>query len=189
VPQASSALELGGARHTFSTSDRADAGGPSRAKGVIAALLAGTCYGLNFLPSTLIQDYTQGASKDGLDYVFNQFCGILAASIVYFLVYCAATGNRPFVNPQIVLPGFFSGVMWATAQAGWFVANVDIGYSAAFPIIVIGPGVVGSMWSVLLFKDIRGRRNFYLLGTYFVLAVASCACIIASRKSTPECER
>lgn len=182
VPQMSSA---GGA----STSNRMDSGSPSRVKGILAAIFAGTCYGLNFLPSTLIQDHVIGASKNGLDYVFNQFCGILAASIVYFLVYCAATGNKPFVNPQIILPGFLSGVMWATAQAGWFVANVDIGYSAAFPIIIIGPGVVGSMWSVFLFKEIRGRRNFYLLASYFLLAVASCACIIASRKTTPECER
>ena len=31
-------------------------------------------------------------------------------------------------------------------------AKVDLGYAAAFPIILIGPGVVGSLWSVFLFK-------------------------------------
>merc|ERR1712137_381805 len=53
-------------------------------KGIVAALLAGCCYGSNFLPSTFIQDNVSGASKSGLDYVFNQFCGILAGSTLYF---------------------------------------------------------------------------------------------------------
>ena len=65
------------------------------------------------------------------------------------------------------------GVMWAIAQSCWFVANatclhgsrlaafqmvspahreVQLGYSAAFPIILIGPGLIGSLWSVFLFK-------------------------------------
>mmetsp|Transcript_58716 Transcript_58716/g.137486 ORF Transcript_58716/g.137486 Transcript_58716/m.137486 type:complete len:339 (+) Transcript_58716:42-1058(+) len=158
-----------------------------RVKGVLASLVAGTCYGLNFLPSTWIQKHVAGASQDGLDYVFNQFCGILAASVVYFLAYCAWMGNRPQINPQIMLPGFISGVMWAIAQSCWFVANVALGYSAAFPIILIGPGFIGSLWSVFLFKDIRGARNHMLLAGYFAFAAASCACIVGSRQSGGAC--
>eukprot|EP00438_Fugacium_kawagutii_P008495 Skav210947 [mRNA] locus=scaffold713:242166:243179:+ [translate_table: standard] len=155
-----------------------------RVKGILAALTAGICYGLNFLPSTWIQHNVKGASQQGLDYVFNQFCGILAASMLYFLMYCAWKGNKPQVNPEIMLPGFVSGVMWAIAQSCWFVANIQLGYSAAFPIILIGPGFIGSLWSVFLFKDICGQRNHLLLLTYFVLAMISCGCIVASRKST-----
>ena len=152
-----------------------------RAKGIGASLIAGTCYGLNFLPTTWIQQHKKGASPNGLDYVFNQFCGILAASILYFLIYCVWKGNKPQVNPQIIGPGFISGVMWAVAQSCWFVANVQLGYSAAFPIILIGPGLIGSLWSVFLFKDIRGQRNYLLLLAYFVLAAISCGCIVVSR--------
>ncbi|CAK9049440.1 Transmembrane protein 144 [Durusdinium trenchii] len=152
--------------------DRAQQRG--RAKGILASLIAGTCYGLNFLPSTWIQQHVAGASQQGLDYVFNQFCGILAASMLYFLVYCLYKGNKPQVNPEIMLPGFISGVMWAIAQSCWFVANVELGYSAAFPIILIGPGLIGSLWSVFLFKDIEGHRNYLLLVGYFVLAAISC---------------
>jgi len=155
-----------------------------RAKGILASLIAGTCYGLNFLPSTWIQQHVKGASQDGLDYVFNQFCGILVASMLYFFIYCAWKGNKPEVNPEIMLPGFVSGVMWAVAQSCWFIANVQLGYSAAFPIILIGPGLIGSLWSVFLFKDIRGHKNYVLLLTYFVLATISCGCTVASRKST-----
>jgi len=156
----------------------------------IAMLIAtgmGCCYGANFLPSTWIQDNVAGASKDGLDYVFNQFCGILLASIIYFLMYCVYKGNKPVINPEIVVPGFLSGVMWAVAQTCWFVANTTIGYSAAFPIILIGPGFIGSMWSVFLFKDIYGARNYRILAGYFVLAVSACTCIVLSRKSDASC--
>jgi hypothetical protein len=158
-----------------------------RYKGMLAAIFAGCCYGSNFLPSTYIQDHTPGASQNGLDYVFNQFCGILAASTVYFLIYCACKGNKPSINPEIVLPGFASGVMWAIAQSCWFVANAELGYAAAFPIILIGPGFIGSMWSVFLFKDIYGQSNYNFLAGYFILAVASCVCIVLSRKSDGDC--
>lgn len=177
----------GGEPEDMPTSDsfaERPAAAKGRAKGILASLIAGTCYGLNFLPSTWIQQHVKGASQDGLDYVFNQFCGILAASMLYFLIYCAWKGNKPQVNPEIMLPGFVSGVMWAIAQSCWFVANVQLGYSAAFPIILIGPGLIGSLWSVFLFKDIRGQRNYLLLLIYFVLAAISCGCIVASRKGT-----
>merc|ERR1712046_125913 len=126
-----------------------------------------------------------GASQDGLDYVFNQFCGILLASIFYFLCYCAYMRNKPIMNPEIVLPGFCSGVLWVIAQTSWFVANAEIGYSAAFPIILIGPGFVGSLWSIFLFKDIYGARNYNIIAAYFFLACSACACIVLSRKSHP----
>ncbi|CAJ1395789.1 unnamed protein product [Effrenium voratum] len=65
---------------------------------------------------------------------------------------------------------------------------VELGYSAAFPIMSIGPGVIGSMWSVFVFKDIQGRRNHVLLALYFKLAIASCICIVVSRKASGTCD-
>merc|ERR1711862_832417 len=150
----------------------------SRNTGLVLALLAGCCYGVNFLPSTYIQHHFKNASQDGLDYVFNQFCGIFCASAVYFLLYCLWKGNRPAINPEVFAPAFVSGMMWGIAQSCWFVANATLGYSAAFPIVLIGPGFIGSMWSVLLFKDIRGTRNYVILGAYFVAAAAACLCIV-----------
>ncbi|CAE8706060.1 unnamed protein product, partial [Polarella glacialis] len=153
-----------------------------RASGMLVAVVAGCFFGVSFLPSTWIMHHIAGASQDGLDYVFNQFCGILLASVFYFLAYCAYKNNRPAVNPEIILPGFVSGVMWAIGQACVFVAISELGYSAAFPIIAIGPGFVGSMWSVCLFKDISGWRNYVFLAAYFCIATVACGCIVASRK-------
>lgn len=83
-------------------------------------------------------------------------------------------------TPSAVSPG----VMWAVAQSCWFVANVtclqwqltvailveellycevQLGYSAAFPIILIGPGLIGSLWSVFLFKAGHWTRQRFSL--------------------------
>jgi len=61
------------------------------------------------------------------------------------------------------------GVVWALGQVGWFMANSSLGYTVTFPLAGVGPGIVGSMWSVFVFKEIRGRRNYLLLGYFFSL--------------------
>jgi len=172
-----------------SQSQPAEAPLAKSAIGYVSAILMGLCFGSNFHPSTWIMDHVDGASQNGLDYVFNQFCGILVASLFYFLCYCAYKRNKPIMNPEVVLPGFFSGVVWAIAQTAWFVANAEIGYAAAFPIVLIGPGFVGSLWSIFFFKDIYGARNYRIIAAYFVLAASACACIVLSRKThpPPEC--
>jgi glucose uptake protein GlcU len=74
-------------------------------------------------------------SFSGLDYVFAHFCGIYTTSVLYFLIYCIVMKNRPKVFPNAVLPGILSGVMWAIAQAGWFIANQTLSEPVSFPII------------------------------------------------------
>jgi hypothetical protein len=71
----------------------------------------------------------------GLDYVFNHYSGIYATAIIYFLIYCVAMKNRPKLYPKVVLPGMASGVMWAVAITGWFVANEALSEAISFPII------------------------------------------------------
>merc|ERR1711865_847698 len=92
----------------------------TRMTAMCTAMGMGVCFGTNFHPSTWIMDHVAGASQNGLDYVFNQFCGILLASITYFLAYGAYMKNKPIMNPEIVLPGFLSGILWGIAQTCWF---------------------------------------------------------------------
>lgn len=90
------------------------------------------------------------APNNLIDYAFPHFCGIFMTSTVFFIGYCAYKRNRPVVYPEICLPGryqahasfrccwthldfvlvlcagFASGVMWAIAQCGWFVANQNL---------------------------------------------------------------
>jgi Transmembrane family, TMEM144 of transporters len=82
------------------------------------------------------------------------------------------------VFPQSIVPAFLSGAMWGVAQAFWLVANGTLGLTVAYPIVTLGPTIVSSLWSVLLFKEIRGRRNLILLGIAMLLNVA-CVLMVA----------
>lgn len=73
--------------------------------------------------------------SSGLDYVFAHFSGILATSTTFMVIYCAVMRNRPRIYPRVILPGLISGVMWAIADIGWFVANDALSPVVSFPII------------------------------------------------------
>uniref|UniRef100_A0A914VVR5 Transmembrane protein 144 n=1 Tax=Plectus sambesii TaxID=2011161 RepID=A0A914VVR5_9BILA len=134
--------------------------------GVIASLCAGFFYGITFAPVIYIQDHAdeyEGASKKGLPYVFAHYSGIFLTATAFFLIYGAFKQNRPVINRQTVVPAYISGTLWAVAQSAWFVANENLSQAVSFPIIAMVPGVIASLWGVLYFREIRGRRNLRIL--------------------------
>mmetsp|Transcript_18916 Transcript_18916/g.35685 ORF Transcript_18916/g.35685 Transcript_18916/m.35685 type:complete len:378 (-) Transcript_18916:241-1374(-) len=164
----------------------------NRLWGIIFALCAGFFFGNNFDPPTYIQQHNcddgnkcmemyRGASSDPLDYVFAHFCGILLMAFLIFFTYTVVKRNNPWVSPQICFPAYLSGMMWALGQVGWFMANSSLGYTVAFPLAVIGPGIIGSMWSVFVFKEIRGLKNYLLLCGVFGFAICTAVCIVMSK--------
>eukprot|EP01123_Difflugia_compressa_P006312 TRINITY_DN18499_c0_g1_i1.p1 TRINITY_DN18499_c0_g1~~TRINITY_DN18499_c0_g1_i1.p1 ORF type:complete len:307 (-),score=45.46 TRINITY_DN18499_c0_g1_i1:2-832(-) len=150
--------------------------------GVGMAILAGILYGSNFDPPQYLIDNCDECSKDGMDYVFPHFCGIYITSTIYFLVYCIIKKNKPALPMEVAFPGFLSGSMWALADVCWFVANGSLSLVITFPTISIVPGVVASLWGILAFNEIRGRRNFYLFGFGFALTALSITCTIVSKE-------
>jgi len=175
-----------------SSNNDANAAKANKLWGIVCALCAGFFFGNNFDPPTYIQQHNchqdnkcleeyRGASSDPLDYVFAHFCGILLMAMLIFFAYCIVKRNNPWVSPQICLPAYLSGMMWALGQVGWFMANASLGYTVAFPLAVIGPGIIGSMWSVFVFKEIRGLRNYLLLGGVFGFAICTAVCIVMSK--------
>lgn len=165
----------------------ASRGEPSREwLGVGLSLCAGLLYGTNFNPPQWLIDRAGSAdfpraSAHGIDYVFSHFCGILAASTLYFVLYAALRQNEPVLYPRVVLPALVSGAMWGTAQSLWFVANDALGFAVAFPIILSGPGIVASLWSVLVIGELRGRRNLVLIMVMFALGTSSAVLISLSK--------
>ncbi|PKU40420.1 hypothetical protein llap_9278 [Limosa lapponica baueri] len=147
--------------------------------GCSLAVVAGILYGSSFVPVLYIKDHGRrnesvyaGASQFDLDYVFAHFSGIFLTSTIYFLVYCAVRKNKPNVYPQAILPGFVSGVLWAIANCCWFIANHYLSAVVSFPIITAGPGLVAAMWGVLVFKEIKGLKNYLLLSVAFCIILA-----------------
>ena len=155
----------------------------NRVFGVTMSVVSGLLYGSNFNPPQYVVDHPDvfvGASKDLADYVFPHFCGIMLTSVLFVQLYAGASRNAPRVYPEIVLPGFISGLMWATAQICWFSANAKLGFAVAFPLISIGPGLVGALWGVFAFGEIKGLRNFGLLAVAGSLTMGAAVCIALS---------
>lgn len=91
-----------------------------------------------------------GASTDLSAYIFPHFCGIFITSVLFVQIYAVICKNSPKVYPEIILPGFVSGLMWAIAQICWFQANSRLELTIAFPIISIGPGLIGESTRTLV---------------------------------------
>ncbi|XP_066516267.1 transmembrane protein 144a [Hoplias malabaricus] len=150
-----------------------------RLVGTGLAIIAGIFYGFSFVPVLYIKNHSNdrnstfsGSSQFDLDYVFAQFSGIFLTSTVYFLIYCAFKKSKPQVFPKAVLPGFVSGVMWGMATCCWFLANHYLSPVVSFPIITTVPGLIAALWGVLVFKEVKGLRNYLVLILAFCLVLS-----------------
>ena len=172
-----------------------------------AALSAGLLFGSSFNASYYIMDhassslpsssYSQYQDLEMLDFVFAHFNGIFLTSSTYFLLAlllhylssynkkttAAGAVRKAFeLYPATLLPAFASGLLWAIAMVAWFVANQKLtSLSVTFPIITSTPGLVASLWGVLVFGEIRGKRNLWTLAGAFALTVTSCLLIAFSK--------
>lgn len=152
--------------------------------GLTAAALAGVFFGCSFNPAQWVIDNRFDGQANSLDYVFPHFVGILLASWMYTIIYFTAKymkGQRAFVNPDSFLPATMAGAMWGIAEIAWFVANGKLGFAVAFPLICSGPGFVGSMYGIFLFREIKGKRNISTLVVAFLITVPGLICIALSR--------
>lgn len=108
-----------------------------------------------------------------MDYSLAFYCGIFFASSVWTFVYAIAMRNRPYVNQQLIVPAFCSGLMWVVAQTGWFIANEALSQAIAYPIISACPALVSLCWGYFMFGEIRGRINTILFCGVIVATVSS----------------
>ncbi|CAE7927212.1 unnamed protein product, partial [Symbiodinium necroappetens] len=101
-----------------------------------------------------------------MDYVFSHFCGILCAALVALVIYGAARREKCYMPLRMVWPAIASGVLWGIAQVAWFQANIELGFSVAFPIIGSLPGIVGLVIGVAFLGEVksRGSRIWAALG-------------------------
>ncbi|CAC5394034.1 Transmembrane protein 144 [Mytilus coruscus] len=148
--------------------------GMQRILGLVLCIFSGAMYGQMFTGATYVQDHPglyPGATLNGLDYVFADFCGLYITSTVFFVIYIIFMKNKPKIYPKVILPGLISGVMWSIGTSCWFVANRSLSIPVAFPIVTTGPSIVASLWGVIVFKEIQGTRNLLILFLGFGIAI------------------
>ena len=150
--------------------------------GLFFSIVSGFFYGVNFNPPQYRIDHATGdTSTDVLDYVFPHFTGIFVMSTIIFLAYAAIAGNNPPVYRRTVLPGMASGAIWAIAQIGWFIANQELSFTISFPIITSGPSIVASLWGILAFHEIKGKKSILLILLAFTICISGVVCITLSK--------
>lgn len=142
-----------------------------RTVGVTMAIVSGFLYAFTFTPALYVQDNYNGASQNGLDYVFSLYTGIFVSSIFYFTLYCIFKKNKPQVFPKVILPALVSGWMWGIANSSFFLASTALTQAITFPIVSSGPSAISALWGIFLFKEIQGRQNFMILACGFTFAV------------------
>lgn len=140
-----------------------------RLLGIGLAIMSGILYGQCNTP--VLYTTQNHESKNYLDYMFSYYTGILLASLGYFIIYCIYKKNKPVVYPQIILPGLISGWMWGAANVCYFLATNALKQAISFPISNCGPPIVASLWGIILYKEIKGKRNFLILLTGFAVAI------------------
>jgi len=153
----------------------------SRAKllGFGLSIFAGVLYGSNMIPVKYLQDRNPTANP--LEFAFSHYIGIWLTSTAFMLGYVIYKKNNPFVNPKFFIAAMVAGTGWGLAQAGGFIANANLGLTTSFPIICTGPGVIGSLWGIFAFKEIRGLRNYLWLGGAFTLTFLGIILITLSK--------
>lgn len=155
-----------------------------RIVGLVMACCAGILFGCSFDPAQYVIDNKYDGEDNTLNYVFPHFCGIILASWSYTLIYCCIKLYKKqeiFMNPECFVPATVSGLMWGIAEIAWFIANNNLGFSVSFPIITSGPGFIGSLWGVLVFKEIQGTRNLTMLSLAFVITIPGLIMVALSR--------
>ncbi|KAJ1417032.1 CEO family-domain-containing protein [Ochromonadaceae sp. CCMP2298] len=139
-----------------------------RAVGMGCAIVAGIFFGCSFDPAQYIIDNRYDGNDNSLNYVFSQFVGIIGASWGYTMIYCIyqyCIGKQPYINGDAILPATLSGLIRGVALIAWFIANGELGFPVTFPIVTTGPGLVGALWGIFLFKEIKGWRDLTILAS------------------------
>jgi len=128
------------------------------------------------------------------DMCFTQFIGIFITSMLIFVGYglikmwkgrsskhpeetiliADGSAGQPFVNVPLILPGMLSGMIWAVAQIGWFIANDNLSMTIAFPIVCATPAIIGNMWGIFVFNEVvRTPKNLGVLCFGMVLSIVA----------------
>lgn len=171
----------------LSSSATPEASSPSRLKGITLAVIAGVLYGFQFLPSAIYgQFHNPNNTLIGqIRFFFSQYVGIWFGSFLGYAVYTIVHAVRgigmPSVPLRAMLPAILCGLLWAFAGAGTMVAVEELGYSVGFPLCLNGAFLVNILWSVLYFKEVRGRRDLQLFVVAAVLDVAGSVMIALSK--------
>lgn len=146
-----------------------------RILGTFLSFFAGIMYGFSYMPGLYIQDNISGSSQNNNDYAFSMSTGIFLGSVFYFVIYCIYTKNNPKVYSELIFPSLVTGWLWGIANTAYFIATDVLSQSVTFPIANSGPAVVAFILG-LFYREIKGRKNLFILSAGLFIAIAGIIC-------------
>ncbi|CAJ0603065.1 unnamed protein product [Cylicocyclus nassatus] len=154
-----------------------------RITAILLTFLVGSLYGNMLTPiNYLVLHSTETGNPSNVSAYFFSFCvGALLTSTIIFMIYSTAKKNRPFVNPELTLPSLTSGIIYAVATYGFFLANQHLDQTIAYPILSKSPGIVVSLWAVFLFHEIKGVRDLTTLVVGIITTIVGIVLISISK--------
>lgn len=129
--------------------------------GFSMAVAAGLLFGATFdLPMDLKNgEFGEAHRHDILYYVFSHFLGIFFTAIASLVVYIAVKGKKSHMPGKLIFPSILSGLIWAVGMVAWFQANVELGYTVAFPIVGSLPGIIAIFIGLCFLGEMQTRRS------------------------------
>ncbi|VDM34371.1 unnamed protein product [Hydatigera taeniaeformis] len=150
-------------------------------KGVLLSIFSGMLYGTVFVPIIFVQENYRDASHRGIDYVAALGLGAFLGSTAYISLYALATwwqrrgsssteGEAPFF--LLLIPGWMTGMLCATGQVCWLIANEALQASVTFPIAATLPGALSTLLGTIVFHEVQGTQNYIKLAVALSLTLA-----------------
>jgi glucose uptake protein GlcU len=65
----------------------------------------------------------------------------------------------PALPGKLIFPSILSGLIWAVGMVAWFQANVELGYTVAFPIVGSLPGIIAIFIGLCFLGEMQTRRS------------------------------
>ena len=161
---------------------------PNRfAFGFTLSVVAGCFYGVNFNPPQHVIDEARREtsnlvhSRESRDYVSRTLRHLPRDVGVLWGVLCHQAGQRAEApDAKLRAPRDGVGLMWGAGEISWLVANLPELLGDGFHH-QLDPGVVGALWAVLVFGEIKGRDNYVLLVVSGVMRLFAVVLIALSK--------
>lgn len=144
--------------------------------GLLAAVLTGILGGLIIAPQTFASSEFQGFAI-----LPAMGVGAVAGGAVILIVASLCQRDWPaMLIDKGMPPGLLAGVVWNIANALSIVAIKQIGYAVAYPVMQCGLFIAG-LWGIIVFKEIRGRRNLLIYAGSGVILAAGIVLLALSK--------
>ncbi|KAL0479376.1 10 TM domain-containing transmembrane protein [Acrasis kona] len=144
--------------------------------GIALAAISGALYAL------WSQDQeSHGFKVNPLDFIFSHFSGIWITNTCFLIIYCFVTRNKPEIYPNMIVPSIISGMMWGVACCCQLMATKNLGYSVGYALVAIGPMLVNTFWTTVVFKEITGKRNLIILVVSLTIACIGVGLLAGSK--------